>query len=31
MIENLNKQSFAPFGKVLRDSLPNRGFPKGDD
>lgn len=31
MIENLNKQSFAPFGKILRDSLPNRGFPKGDD
>ena len=31
MIKNLNKQSFAPFGKVLRDSLPNRGFPKGDD
>lgn len=31
MIENLNKQSFAPFGKILRDSLPHRGFPKGDD
>lgn len=31
MIENLNKQSFTPYGKVLRDSLPNRGFPKGDD
>ena len=31
MIENLNKQSFSPFGKILRDSLPNRGFPKGDD
>ena len=31
MIENLNKQTFAPFGKILRDSLPNRGFPKGDE
>ncbi len=31
MIENLNKQSFAGFGSILRDSLPNRGFPKGDD
>lgn len=31
MIENLNKQSFAPFGKILRDSLPNRGFPKTND
>ena len=31
MIENLNKQSFAGFGSVLRDSLPNRGFPKSDD
>ncbi|MBO2527127.1 MAG: hypothetical protein CW335_02970, partial [Clostridiales bacterium] len=30
MIQNLNKQSFAGFGKILRDSLPNRGFPKGD-
>ena len=30
MVENLNRLSFAPFGKVLRDSLPNRGFPKGD-
>ena len=29
MIQNLNKQSFANFGKVLRDSMPNRGFPKG--
>ena len=29
MIQNLNKQSFAAFGKVLRDSMPNRGFPKG--
>ena len=31
MIENLNKQSFAPFGTILRDSLPNHGFPSGDD
>lgn len=31
MIENLNKQTFAPFGKIMRDTLPNRGFPKGDD
>ncbi len=30
MIENLNKQTFAGFGTILRDSLPNRGFPKGD-
>lgn len=30
MIQNLNKQSFAGFGKILRDSLPNRGFPKDD-
>lgn len=27
MIENLNKQSFSGYGTVLRDSLPNRGFP----
>ena len=31
MIENLNKQTFSSFGSILRDSLPNRGFPKGDD
>ena len=31
MIQNLNKQSFSAYGKILRDSLPNRGFPKGDD
>lgn len=31
MIENLNKQTFAGFGNVLRDSLPNRGFPKDDN
>lgn len=30
MIENLNKQTFAGFGSILRDSLPNRGFPKSD-
>ncbi len=30
MIQNLNKQSFAGYGKILRDSLPNRGFPRGD-
>lgn len=30
MIENLNKQAFAPFGKVLRDDLPQRGFPVED-
>ncbi|MDR0889930.1 MAG: AraC family transcriptional regulator [Oscillospiraceae bacterium] len=31
MIENLNKLTFSRFGRVLRDSLPNRGFPKGDE
>ena len=31
MIENLNRQTFSGCGKILRDSLPNRGFPKGDD
>ncbi len=31
MIQNLNKQSFSGYGKILRDSLPNRGFPKGDE
>lgn len=30
MIGNLNKQAFTPFGSILRDSLPNRGFPKAD-
>ncbi len=30
MVENLNKLTFAGYGKVLRDTLPNRGFPKGD-
>ena len=31
MVENLNKQTFSAFGKVLSDTLPNRGFPKGDE
>lgn len=31
MISNLNKQSFSPFGNVLRDSLPHRGFPQGEE
>lgn len=31
MIENLNKQSFSDYGRILRDSMPHRGFPKGDD
>lgn len=31
MIENLNKESFATFGTILRDSLPNRGFPDSAD
>ncbi len=31
MIGNLNKHAFAPYGSILRDSLPNRGFPKSDD
>ncbi|MBE6927710.1 MAG: AraC family transcriptional regulator [Ruminococcaceae bacterium] len=31
MIGNLNKQAFGAFGSILRDSLPNRGFPKGDE
>ena len=30
MVENLNKLTFAGYGKILRDTLPNRGFPKGD-
>lgn len=30
MVENLNKLTFSGFGKVLRNSLPNRGFPSGD-
>ena len=30
MIENLNKQAFDAYGVILRDSLPNRGFPKED-
>lgn len=31
MIENLNKQTFSTYGKILRDSLPNRGFPSSPD
>ncbi len=31
MIENLNRQAFSPFGTILRDSLPNRGLPTGDN
>ena len=31
MIENLKKQAFSPYGTILRDSLPHRGFPKGDE
>ena len=30
MVENLNRLTFSRFGKILRDSLPNRGFPEGD-
>ena len=29
MVENLNKLTFSGYGRVLRDSLPNRGFPSG--
>lgn len=31
MIQNLNKQSFTYYGRILRDSMPDRGFPRGDD
>ena len=31
MVENLNRLTFSRFGKILRDSLPNRGFPSGED
>ena len=31
MIENLNRQTFTGYGRILRDRLPNRGFPQGDD
>lgn len=31
MIENLNKQAFAPYGKILRDGLPQHGFPQGEE
>lgn len=30
MMQHLNRQSFAPFGKVLRDSLASRGFPRDE-
>lgn len=30
MIENLNRRTFAGFGRILRDRLPNRGFPQGE-
>lgn len=30
MIENLNRQTFAGLGRILRDRLPNRGFPQGE-
>ena len=29
MVKNLNRLSFSPFGKVLIDRHPNRGFPEG--
>lgn len=31
MVENLNRLTFSRFGKILRDSLPNRGFPSGEE
>ncbi len=31
MIGNLNSQTLGGFGEILRDSLPDHGFPKGDD
>lgn len=30
MIENLNRQTFRDYGRILRDRLPNRGFPQED-
>ena len=30
MVENLNRLTFSHFGKILRDTLPHRGFPTGD-
>lgn len=30
MIQNLNKQNFSAFGRILRGGLPNRGFPKDE-
>lgn len=31
MIENLNRQTFSAYGKILCDTLPDRGFPKGGE
>ena len=31
MVENLNRLTFSAYGKILRDSAPNRGFPRGDE
>ena len=31
MVENLNRLTFSHFGKVLRDTLPHRGFPQGEE
>lgn len=31
MIQNLNKFSFAAFGRVLSESAPDRGFPQGSE
>lgn len=31
MVENLNRLTFSRFGKVLRDTLPHRGFPQGEE
>ena len=31
MVENLNRLTFSHFGKILRDTLPNRGFPSGEE
>lgn len=30
MIRNLNKLTFAGYGKILQDRLPNRGFPQDE-
>lgn len=31
MVENLNRLTFSRFGRVLRDTLPRRGFPQGEE